>query len=38
MIKKLPTIPPFLVDGKLVSEFCKKANIFNNFLPLYAHL
>ena len=29
--KKLPTIPPFLVDGKLVSDFCKKANIFNNF-------
>ena len=29
--KKIPTIPPFLVDGKLVSDFCKKANIFNNF-------
>ena len=29
--KKLPAIPPLLVDGKLVSDFCKKANIFNNF-------
>ena len=29
--KKLPTIPPLLVDGKMVSDFCKKANIFNNF-------
>ena len=29
--KKLPTIPPLLADGKLVSDFCKKANIFNNF-------
>ena len=28
--KKLP-IPPLLVDGKLVSDFYKKANIFNNF-------
>ena len=26
--KKLPTITPLLVDGK---NFCKKANIFNNF-------
>ena len=29
--KKRPTIPPLLVDGKLVSDFCKKATIFNNF-------
>ena len=29
--KKLPTIPLLLVDGKLVSDFSKKANIFNNF-------
>ena len=29
--KKLTTIPPLLVDGKLVSDYCKKANIFNNF-------
>ena len=29
--KKLPTIPPLLFDGKLVSDLCKKANIFNNF-------
>ena len=35
--KKLPTIPPLLVDGKMVSDFCKKANIFNNFFCLYTH-
>ena len=29
--KKTPTIPPLLVDGQIVSDFCKKANIFNNF-------
>ena len=29
--KKLATIPPLLVDGKIVSDFCKKANILNNF-------
>ena len=29
--KKVPTIPSLLVDGKLVSDFCKKANVFNNF-------
>ena len=29
--KKFPTVPPLLVDVKLVSDFCKKANIFNNF-------
>ena len=29
--KKIPTIPPLLVDGKLVSDFCKKTNILNNF-------
>ena len=28
--KKLPTIPPLFVNGKLVSDFCKKASIFNN--------
>ena len=28
--KKLSTLPPLIVDGKLVSDFCKKANIFNN--------
>ena len=30
--KILPTILPLLVDGKSVSDFCEKANIFNNFL------
>ena len=29
--KKLPTKPLLFVDGKLLSDFCKKANIFNNF-------
>ena len=29
--KKLPVIPPLFVDCKLVSDFCKKANFFNNF-------
>ena len=29
--KKLPTIPPLLVNGKMVSDFCKKTNIFNDF-------
>ena len=32
--KKLPTIPHLLVDGKLVSDFCKKANIFNFFASI----
>ena len=36
--KKLPTIPPLLADSQLVSDFCKKANIFNNFSTLYSHL
>ena len=29
--KKIPAIPPLLVDGKFVSDFCEKANLFNNF-------
>ena len=29
--KKLPTTPLLLVNGKIVSDFCKKANIFSNF-------
>ena len=36
--KKLSTIPSLLVDGNLVSDFCKKAYIFNNSFPLYGHL
>ena len=31
IIKKIPAIPPLLVDGKFVSDFCEKANLFNNF-------
>ena len=29
--KKIPVIPPLLVDGNFVSDFNKKANLFNNF-------
>ena len=29
--KKIPAIPPLLVDGNFISDFCKKANPFNNF-------
>ena len=29
--KKIPAIPPLLVDRKFVSDFYEKANIFNNF-------
>ena len=37
--KKIPTIPHLLADGKLVSDFCKKANIFNNiFASICTHI
>ena len=29
--KKIPSIPLLLVDGKIVSDFYEKSNIFNNF-------
>ena len=29
--KKIPAIPPLLVDGTFISDFCEKANLFNNF-------
>ena len=29
--KKIPAIPPVLVDGNFVSDFCEKANLFYNF-------
>ena len=29
--KKIPAIPPLLDDGKFVSDFYEKSNIFNNF-------
>ena len=29
--KKIPAIPPLFVNGKFVSDFCEKANLFNNF-------
>ena len=28
---KIPAISPLLVDGNFISDFCEKANIFNNF-------
>ena len=37
--KKIPIIPPILVNGELVSDFKQKANIFNNhFASLCAHI
>ena len=36
--KKLPTIPPLLVDGKFVSGFLKKQISLITFSLLYAHL
>ena len=30
-MKKIPAMPPLLVNGKFVSDFCGKANLFNNF-------
>ena len=35
---KMPTIPPLLVDGSFVSDYCKKANLLITFLLLDAHL
>ena len=29
-IKKIPTIPPLLINGKFASDFCTKANLFND--------
>ena len=29
--KKIPAIPPLLVDGTFISDFCEKANLFSNF-------
>ena len=29
--KKIPAIPPLLVDGTFISDFCEKANLFNYF-------
>ena len=29
--KKISVIPPLLVDGKFVSDFYEKSNIFNSF-------
>ena len=29
--RKIPSIPPLLVDGNFISDFCEKANLLNNF-------
>ena len=29
--KKIPAIPPLYVNGNFISDFCEKANIFNNY-------
>ena len=29
--EKIPAIPPLFVDGSFISDYCKKANLFNNF-------
>ena len=31
--RKISTITPLFVDGKLATDLCKKANIFDNFFP-----
>ena len=37
-MKKIPAIPPLFVNGKFVSDFCEKANIFNNlFVSMYTN-
>ena len=36
--KKIPTIPPLLVNGKFVSDFVKKQTFSISFSLLYAHL
>ena len=35
--QKIPAIPPLLVDGSFVSDYCKKANLLITFLLLDAH-
>ena len=30
-VRKIPVLPPLLIDGKLASDFKEKANIFNEF-------
>ena len=32
--KKIPSIPPLLVNGEMISNFSKKAKPFNNFFAL----
>ena len=29
--KKIPAIPPLFVDVSFISDYCKNANLFNNF-------
>ena len=36
--KKIPAIPPLLVDGTFISDFSGKANLFNNFFAFICTL
>ena len=36
--EKIPAIPPLLVDGNFISDFCEKANLFNNSFASILHL
>ena len=36
--KKIRTIPPLLVDGNFISNFCEKANLFNNGFDSFVRL
>ena len=35
--KKIPVIPPVLVNNKLISNFKEKANYFNDFFSMYSN-
>ena len=35
--KKIPAIPLLFVDGNFISDFCAKANIFNNYFASILH-
>ena len=35
--RKIPLIPPLLVNNSFVTDFKEKANLFNEFFPRNAH-
>ena len=35
--KIIPAIPPLFIDSSFISDYCKKANLFNNFFCLSMH-